>query len=165
MKILTRLILLLILVALGFLVWSFLFPNPQKVIRNRLNRVVKLASFSANDGNISRGIAIQTLGTYFSDDVEVKVDVPNYETHTFNHREELMQAAMGARSVVSSIKADFPDIKVDLGPDNLSATADVTLRADINGEKNTVVQELKIFLKKTNGEWLIYRIDTVRTLH
>jgi hypothetical protein len=72
---------------------------------------------------------------------------------------------MAAKSAVSSVKADFPDINVYLAADKLSATADVTLRADINGEKNAVLQELKIYLKKFNGDWLIYRIDTVRTLH
>jgi len=165
MRIIVRLILLVALVALGFWVWTFLFPNPQTVIRNRLNKVASLASFSAKDGNISRVAAIQTLGTYFNDEVEIKVDVPKYESLTFTRREELTQAAMAARSAVSAVKADFPDITVDLGPDKLSATADVTLRADINGEKNAVIQELRIFLKKVNGDWLIYRIDTIRTLH
>jgi hypothetical protein len=165
MKIAVRLVLLLALVALGFWLWGVLFPNPQTVIKNRLNKVVHLASFSASDGNISRVAAIESLGTYFTDEIEIKVDIPNYESHVFSRREELTQAAMAARSAVSSVKADFPDISVDLDAGNVTATANVTLRADINGEKNAVVQELKIYLKKVDGNWLIYRLDTVRTLH
>src|ERR1700722_1721290 len=138
MKVIVRLVLLSGVVGLGCWFWSFLFPNPQKVIRNRLQKAARLVSFSARDGNISRVAAIQTLGTYFTDEVEIKVNVPNYEPHTFPRREELTQAAMAAHSAVSSLKADFPDITVDLDPGNLSATADVTLRADINGEKNAV---------------------------
>ena len=150
---------------MGFWLWSVLFPNPQKVIRNRLIKAARLASFSASEGNIARVANIEALGTYFTDEIEIKVDVPNYESHTFTRREELTQAAMAARSVVGSVKADFPDITVDLDPGNQTATANVTLRVDINGEKNAVIQELKVYLKKVNGDWLIYRLDTIRTLH
>lgn len=164
MRIIFRLIFLAALVALGYWVWSFLFPNPVKVIRDRLNKIARLASFSGNEGNFSRVAAIEKLGTYFTEEIEIMVDVPHEESHTFNRREELMQAALAARSALSALKVDFPEIHVDLDPGKLSATADVTLRADINGEKNALIQELRIYLKKVDGKWLIYRLDTVRTL-
>ena len=164
MRIIVRLILLAVLLALGFWLWTFLFPNPQKVIRDRLNKIARLASFSGNEGNFSRVAAVEKLGAYFTDEIEVKVDVPHEETVTFNRREELMQAALSARSALSALKVDFPDINDDVDPGKLSATADVTLRADINGEKNALIQELKFYLKKVDGKWLIYRLDTVRTL-
>ena len=165
MKIVIRLLLLVGLIAMGFWLWSVFFPSPEKAIRNRLNKAARLASFSANEGNIARVANIEALGTYFTDEIEIKVDVPNYESHTFTRREELTQATMAARSVASSVKADFPDITVVLDAGGQTATANVTLRADINGEKNSVIQELKVYLKKVNGDWLIYRLDTLRTLH
>jgi hypothetical protein len=165
MKLVTRLVLLVVLVAIGYWLWTVFFPNPQKAIRNRLVKAARLASFSAGQGNISRVAAIESLGNYFTEEIEIKVDVPNYESHTFNRRDELMQAAMAAHGAVSSLKVDFPDIKVDIDPGQQSATAEVTLRADINGEKDAVIQELRIYLKKADGNWLIYRLDTLRTLH
>jgi hypothetical protein len=165
MKTVLRLILFVAFLAVGFWLWSVFFPSPEKAIRNRLTKAARLASFNAGEGNITRVANIEALGTYFTDEIEIKVDVPNYESHTFTRREELTQAAMAARSVVSSVKADFPDIAVDLDPGNQTAAASVTLRVDINGEKNSVIQELKIYLKKVNGDWLIYRLDTIRTLH
>jgi hypothetical protein len=164
MKIVIRLVILVALVALGFWAWTFFFPSPQKAIRDRLNKVARLASFAANEGNISRVASIQKLGTYFTEEIEVNVNVPGIDSHTFTRREELTQAAMASKQVVTSIKAEFVDINVDLAPDNLSAVADLTLRANISGEKDTIVQELKFHLNKVNGEWLIHRIDTVRTL-
>ena len=164
MKIAVRLIFLAALVALGFWLWGVFFPNPQTVIKNRLNKIVRLASFSAHEGNFSRVAAVEKLGAYFTEEIEIMVDVPHEESHTFNRREELMQAALAARSALSALKVDFPDINVDLDPGKLSATADVTLRADVNGEKNAVIQELKVYLRKVDGKWLIYRLDTVRTL-
>lgn len=165
MKIITRLVLLAILAAIGYWLWTVFFPSPEKVIRNRLNKAASLASFGAGDGNIRRVAAIEALGNYFAEEIEIKVDVPNYESHTFNRREELTQAAMAAHSAVSSLKVDFPDIKVDVDPNQLTATAEVTLRADINGEKNAVIQEARVYFKKVDGKWLIYRLDTLRTLH
>jgi hypothetical protein len=165
MKIIVRLFLLALLCVVGFWIWCVFFPNPEKVIRDRLTKTARLASFSAGQGNISRVAAIEALGNYFTEEIEIKVDVPNYESHTFNRREELMQAALAARSAISSLKVDFPDMKVDLDAGKMSATVDVTLRADINGEKNAVIQELRVFLRKTDGKWLIYRLDTLRTLH
>jgi hypothetical protein len=165
MKLVTRLVLLVVLVAIGYWLWTVFFPNPQKAIRNRLVKAAHLASFSAGQGNISRVAAIESLGNYFTEEIEIKFDVPNYESHTFNRRDELLQAAMAARGAISSLKVDFPDIKVDIDPNQQSATAEVTLRADINGEKDAVIQELRIYLKKADGNWLIYRLDTLRTLH
>src|ERR1700722_2373103 len=165
MKIVIRLVLLAAFIAIGFWLWSALFPSPEKVIRNRLNKAARLASFTAAEGNIARVANIEALGTYFTDEIEIKIDVPNYESHTFTRREELTQAALAARSVSSSVKADFPDITIDLDAGGQTATASVTLRVDINGEKDAVIQELKIYLKKVNGDWLVYRLDTLRTLH
>lgn len=165
MKILARLVLLAVLAAVGFWLWTFLFPSPQKVIRARLNRAASLASFGPRDGNISRVAAIEALGNYFTEEIEIKVDVPNYESQSYHRREELTQAAMAARGAVSSLKVDFPDINVDVDASQLAATADVTLRADINGEKNAVIQEARVYFKKVDGKWLIYRLDTLRTLH
>jgi len=160
-----RLLLLVALAALGYWLWTVFFPYPERVIRNRIEKAARLASFAQSDGNISRIAAIQQLGTFMADELELKIDIPNYETHTFTRREELTQAAMGAKGVVQSLKIDFPDINVNLAPDKLSATADVTLRVDVNGQKDAAVQELRIYFRKVDGNWLVYRLDTLRTLH
>ena len=62
------------------------------------------------------------LADYFTEDVEVTVEIPGSQ-HTLSGRAELMQAAAGARSMVSSLTIEFPDIKVTLAPDRTSAIA------------------------------------------
>ena len=57
----------------------------------------------------------------------------------------------------------FPDIKVTVAPDQQTAVADLTVAVDISGEHDSVVQEMKFTLQKTGGEWLITRVETVRT--
>jgi len=58
----------------------------------------------------------------------------------------------------------FPDADVTLLSDKLSAVADVTVDAAVSGERDAIVQELKISFQKTEDGWLITRLETVRPL-
>ena len=152
------------LLAAGLWLWTVLFPNPQQVIRNRLNALARLASFPPNEGNIAHVAKIQRLGLFFTDDVQVMVDVPGMESHTFTSRAELMQMAAAARQMASGLKAELLDINIEMGTGAESALVDATLKAKISGEGELIVQELKFTFKKIKGDWLITRIETVKTL-
>jgi hypothetical protein len=164
MKIVVRLVLLLALIGLGYWLYTVFFPPDAVVIRKRLNKIAELASFSSTQGNIVRVANLERLGTYFADNVEVIVDVPGVGAHTFNQKAELMQAAGAARSSLSSISAKFIDINVDVGSAKHLATADLTLEASVAGQKDAVIQELKFTLENIKGEWLVVRVETVKTL-
>lgn len=164
MKSLLRLIFLAILIALGYWTWTLLFPNPQKIIRHRLNKLAQLVSFEPGEGNFSRVANVERMGGYFADDVEVAVDIPGLESHTINGRAELIQAAAAWRSTANGVAAQLYDINVDMGPNDQSAMADLTLRARVGGDRDAVIQELKVTFKKIKGDWLISRVATVQTL-
>jgi hypothetical protein len=164
MKHFLRLGLLAAVIAAGLWSWTVLFPSPEKVIRNRLVKLASLASFTSNEGNIARVANIERMGTFFAGNIEVVIDIPGVETHSFTRREELQQAAMQARSVVGALQVEFPDIHITLAPDKQSAVADVTLKAKVSGQNELIVQELAISLSKTNHDWLVTRVETVKTL-
>jgi hypothetical protein len=165
MKYLIRLILLAGLALLGLWAWSVFFPNPVTVIHRRLVKLAELAAFSANEGNITAVRKVEQLGAFFAEDIKVSVDVPGIETETFVHREELQQAALAARSsAVSVSKLKFQDINITVSPDKQSATADLTLEANISTQKEPIVQELKFTLNKVDRDWLITEVETVKTL-
>ena len=71
---------------------------------------------------------------------------------------------MGARSAVSSLKVEFPDMNITVGPDKLSAVAEVVVQVQAAGNKDYYVQEMKFTFQKIGGDWLITRVETVRTL-
>jgi hypothetical protein len=48
--------------------------------------------------------------------------------------------------------------------DQESAVADLTLEAQSEGEMDRIVQEMKVTLKKMDGQWLIVKVETVKTL-
>ncbi len=164
MKNLLRLISLVVVIALGWWAWTFLFPNPQKIIRHRLKTLAELASFEAGEGNISRLSSVEQIGSYFTDNTEVDIDVPGLEPHAFNGRAELTQVAMAVRTSGNGVTAELFDINVDMGPNNQSAMVDLTFKAKIGGERDAIIQELSVTFKKIKGDWLISRVATVQTL-
>ena len=164
MKNLLRLILLVVLIALGIWVWHILFPNPQKIIRHRLNKLAQLASVAPNEGNFSRVACVEKMGAYFTDNAEVNLNIPG-ESLVLNGRAELTQAALAARSSANGgVSAEFVDINIDMGPNNQSAMVDLTLHAKVGSDKDAIIQELEFTFKKIKGDWLISRVATVQTL-
>jgi hypothetical protein len=90
------------------------------------------------------------------------VDVTGGEKATYNNREDLIQALQGARMLASSVKAKFLGPKIEMTLGNQEAIVGVALTADIGGEQNAVVVDLKIEMKKIDGDWLITRVETVQ---
>ena len=164
MKIFIRICLAAAVIALGFWLWTLVFPGPEKIIRKRLTKVAALLSYDSKEGQIARLANVNQLAGFFSSDVTVIVDTPARSRHEISGRDELTQAAMGARMALSGLRVEFLDLNVTLSPDNSEATVALTGEARVSGDRDLFVQELKFVLRKIDGDWLIVRIETVRTL-
>jgi outer membrane protein assembly factor BamA len=164
MKNVFKLILLAAIFALGVWFYFFLFPSPEKIIRRQLTKLARDVSFSKDEGNLVRIAHAENVGDFFSTNVEVDINVPGYEQTTLDTRAEITQAALASRQAINSLAVKFPDINPTVAPDKQSATADVTVEINASNEHDTVFQELKITFEKSEGKWLIKKIETVRTL-
>ena len=102
-------------------------------------------------------------GGFFTTDVEGTISVPGTE-HTLSGRDDLLEAALGARRVVGSLKIEFPDIKVVVAPGKEAAVVNLTARGKVAGQREEFIQELRLRLIKVKREWLINEIVTVKTL-
>jgi ketosteroid isomerase-like protein len=164
MKIILRLALLAAVIAAGVWLWTILFPSPEKAVRRQLSELARDASFSGNQSSLAVIAGAQRLANFFSTNVEVNLDVPGRIQHTLTGRDEIMQADAGARASLDGLKVEFPDVNVTVAPDKQSATADLTVKAQAGGDRDSIWQEMKFTLQKTGGKWLITRVETVRTL-
>lgn len=164
MKHLFRLLLVAGVILLAWWAWTVFFPSPQAAIQRRLNNLAKAASFSAGEGNIASLMNVEKLCGFFSDQVDVKVDVPGYQAEELVGRDELKQAAMAAHGLIHGLKASFPDMRIEVASGNQEAIVDLTLDADVGGDKSAIVQEMKFNLKKVAGVWVITHVETVKTL-
>lgn len=164
MKIILRVVLLAALVALGVWLWTIFFPSPEKIIRRRLAAVAKLVSFTTNESSLARLASAESLTGYFATNVEVNINTGESGQRQFVGRAQIRQAVLAAHSAFGSLSVKFLDVDVDVAPDKTSATADVTVDANVAGQPNAILQEVKITLRKIGGQWLITRVETVRIL-
>jgi hypothetical protein len=159
-----RLLAVVALIGLGIWVWFGLFPSPEKVIRTRLNHLAKTISFEPKDGAIARGYSAQKAAGFFATNVEISVEGRGMESLHFSGRDEIQQAALGAARFLGGLKVEFLDINITLNPDQQSAKANLTGKWTPTGGRDFGVLEFNFLLQKVNGTWLIYRVDSVKTL-
>jgi hypothetical protein len=164
MKIVLRLILLAAVAALGVWLWTVLFPGPEKIIRRRLVELARTASSSPNESDLTRLAAARSVAGFFSDPVELKLTVPELGQHSSMDREEIARLVYMARSRSGGLRVIFPDINVTVAPDRRSAVVNLTVDANISGERDRLLQEMKFTLRQVDGQWLISRVETVQTL-
>jgi hypothetical protein len=163
-KTILRILLLLVIAWLLLLGYWHFFPSEETRIRRRLEGLARAVSTSPNPSPLANLADANEVTGFFARDVEISVEVPGAGRHTFTGREEVIQAAVAARSNSRSVKIEFLDIMVRLQTDKQSAVADLTAKVTQAGERDFEVQELKFQMKKADGDWQIARVETVRTL-
>jgi hypothetical protein len=164
MKIVFRLLWLAAAAAACVWLWTALFPGPEKIIRKRLASVAAEASFNGGENPILIAARAENLAGYFGTNVEISISLPEHDQHDFVGRAEITQAAAEMHSRMSSMKVELFDVNVAVGPDKQSATADLTVKFGTDRDKDFYVQEMKITFQKIEGDWLITRVETIRTL-
>jgi hypothetical protein len=168
MKIVSRVIVLVALAAVGVWLWTIFFPSPEKIIRKRMVKLAQDVSFSQDENNLIKIAEAQNVPGFFSSNVEVNITIPGHEQQTMTGRDEIRTAALASRQAATDLDVKFPDVSVTVAPDRNSATADVTMDATmdatISGERDAIIQELNITFQKTDGQWLISRVETVQAV-
>ena len=165
MKIVVRLLLLATLVGGGIWLWMHFHPGPEKAIRRRLTDVAEHVSFNSGEGMVAKTMRSEKLASYFAREVSLMIDLPEISSHESMSRDEISKFAYLLRSTFRSLKVQCLDPVITLGADKQSAMVDLTIRAETAGDKYLVVQEMKFTMKEVDGEWLILRVETVKTLN
>jgi hypothetical protein len=159
-----RLIAIAVLMLLCLWVWRTFFPSPEKIIRDRLNQVAKLASFDSREGDFARMANVLNLVGYFTPDAECIFNSSDVYPWSAHGRDDLRGAALYARSMLTALHVEFFDATVVFAPDKQTATVKLTVRASRPGDKDFLVEEIKVHLRNVSGTWLIARAETVKTL-
>lgn len=167
MKLAIRSLVIAGLIGGGIWLWMYFNPGPEEAIRRRLADVAREVSFSGDEGLVARVAHSQKLAGYFAREVSLRIDLPEVSSQDGMSRDEIAQFALALRSssYFRSLKVQCLDPVITLGADRKSAIVDLTLRAETVGDKYLVVQEMKFTMKEVDGEWLILRVETVKTLN
>ena len=136
MKIVFRLLLLAAVAVACVWLWTVLFPGPEKIIRKQLASVAAEASFTAGENPLLMANRAKNLASRFGTNVEININLPKRGQHGFLGRAEITQAAATMHSKFGSLKVEFLDVSVTVGPDKQSATADLTVNAQSDTDKD-----------------------------
>ncbi len=157
-------VLLLFAAGIVFFLYQRWFPNEEKRLRTMLFKLAETATVPEKSGTVGDLATAERLRDYFTADVVVAVEAPGEGEFHAVGRPEIVEAALTARKMFRGLKVQFLDINVTLGPDKQTATAELTARVTLKGEKDFFVQELKLQLKQEDRQWHIAKAETVRTL-
>lgn len=153
-----------IIIGLGIWLWTVLHPSTETIIRSRLNALAKVLSFNSKSGVLGQAYDAQKAAEFFTTDVDVEVNLAGYEPISLHGRDEVLQIAMASRSRLTSLKIEFPDMNISIAADGQSAKVNLTGKGIIPGERDISAQEFNFLMKKVDGKWLIYQVETVKTL-
>ncbi len=159
-----RFLLLAVVLGVGYWLWTVFFPNTEQIIRQRLAEAAQLASFKPTEGELARLSNSKMLADFFTSDTAILVDIPGEANFRLRGRQDLFQAILGARSMASGLQVELLDITVQVAPDKTSANIETTGKVTVPGRKDFSVQELRFEFQKLDGDWLIRRVETVKTL-
>jgi nitrogen fixation/metabolism regulation signal transduction histidine kinase len=144
--------------------WYYFNPSPERLVRKQLQGVARAATFAPGEGTISKLAGASRLAGFFSTNVEININLPEEHERRMVGRDDIQQAALAALASGQSLKVTFPDITIIVSADRQSAVADLTLLARYSGSSDQIAQEMKFTLRKIDGDWLIVKVETVRTL-
>lgn len=164
MKTVFRLVFLAIVAALGFWLWTILFPGPEKVIQKKITSLAATATVSAKDSNLMRAAKAANLVDYFTLDAEIILNAPDLPNRTLSGREEIRETALAGFASVRTLNVQFLDVTVRVGTAGETADASCTIKVNAGDSKDYGVQELHFQFKKVDGTWLVSRVETVKTL-
>jgi hypothetical protein len=164
MKTAFRLVLLAAAAGIGFWLWTILFPSPEKIVRKKISTLAAVASFDANASNITRAGKAGSAAGMFANDAQIVVDVSGAGARTLSGREEIREAALGGFASLPSLAVRFLDAAVTVGEDRQSAEVNCTAEVRAGDSKEFGVQEMRFQFRKIDKDWLITRVETVKTL-
>lgn len=147
----------------AWILWK-LFPTEEEIIRKRLERLATLASLRPNQSTFARLLQSNNLREFFTPDVVARLEIERRQTEVVNGRATMMELIRLTRSSLKEAKIRVLDITVKVSPEKEAATARMTVLADIDGERNSVSQEIEVDLNKSEGLWRIAKLETIRTL-
>ena len=154
MKSIRTIVTVFAIAAIGFGIYYWLFPPPEKVIRKKLTKLAEAIS-SKPEGNISTMANVNRIGSFFHPNVTISVEGYGVELGAVNGRGELQQAALAARQRLGAISVEFYNVEVLVGAGKTNATATATVLVKINNDPNAQVQEIKLEWEKYDRDWMI----------
>ena len=160
MKRLLQFVVVAIVAAAGYFIWTWLNPTPEKAIRKQMEKLAETLVGKPGEGNIARVAGInKTLG-FFAPDIYINGEGIAQVNSSIQGHTELQQALFAARSRLDGA-ITFHDVHVIVEPSATNARVNFRAVARLAGQNEPYSQDLKAQFVKIKRDWLISRIDPI----
>jgi hypothetical protein len=142
----------------------FWWYGPERQIRRALASVAEGLSHDAPASGLAAVSAAAALQPFFA--VDVTVD-PGRPFGAVSGRDAVLAAAARVRSTAPALRVEFVDVRIELAPDNLSASIDCTAMATLHdraGQESVDAREVMMTMTVQDGRWVITRARAVDIL-
>lgn len=154
-----------VLLALGgFWLHHALFPGDVDRIRRLLREAAKTAAVEAGETSFARMVRANKLAYFFTPDVVINLEGVRADLVNIEGRDQLLEVILSARANLRQLRLELLGISVEVNPGATNAEAYTTAIAEVDGEKDAILQELRIALRKTGRQWLMAGVNTIHTL-
>lgn len=164
MRLAIRLVFLAIAIGLCVGLWIYLHPAPQEAIRRQLVALAKTATLKKTESNIPAALRADDFADFFGREVALNME-PRVWFPDSIERSEIARFMLGIRTTYRSLDVKILDPVITVGADQKSAIVELTVNVAGEGDQHLLVQEMKFTMKEVEGNWLIIRAETVRTLN
>jgi hypothetical protein len=156
----------LVALALGGFLWLQIDPTGREIrrIQRRLTQLAETASFHEGDPPLKKFGYPGSISKYFTDPTELDVSAGERNVNGTLTRSQLEEGAAALRATAPGLKIEFLDIAVELETPPTRATAHLTAKIHFLREPDYAIQEFRLTLAKVETDWLVERIETVRTM-
>jgi hypothetical protein len=153
--------------ALALLLWAafqWLFPPPEKVIRQQLQRLARLLTVERQSSNFARLAAAGSVVELFAADVALNLSEVGQGLGEVQGRDGLREVVTAGLARVEQLAVEFPDVIIQVAADQQSAGALLSALAHINGERNANVAKIEMEWRVVEGQWRISRVTALPLL-
>ena len=159
MKKLFQILALAAAVAAAWLIWTWLNPPPEKVIRKQMEKLAVNLS-SRTQGNIAMAAAVNRALSVFSNDVVINGEGIPRVGDSITSKTELQQAIFAAKRQLEG-DVTFEEVHVTVSPEQTNAVVTFSAVARLSGQAEPYSADLKAHFQKVERNWLIYRVDPI----
>lgn len=149
---------------LGIWLWLGLFPSPEQAVRKQVAALAATATLRPDDGAITRAGKVSSLIGFFATNADISYDLPGVGAGALAGRDEIREAAVGGFTHATALNVEFLDATVRVGADRQSAVVSCTARVSAGDSRDFGIQEMRFQFQKVDRDWLITRVETVKTL-
>ncbi len=156
---------LLLALALGGAAFAGLrgcLPSDQKRILRLLTSLAEDVSAPAQGRTLADLAAANRVADHFAPGFQIQVTVPGAPDVAVSDRAELIRTIAAAKGRTRQVQVRFLDPQtVELGP--ASAVIEATAQAQVSGDPELYVVEIRFTLAKLEGRWRVRQVENVPT--